>query len=106
VIMIETKKGNRVVSGAKSNFNPEGFQLFRMRGFSPELTFKNSVEPNEAPVNKPTIYWNPVANTLENPGIYTFKVKTPSEVKSMNIWIEGTTAEGFPFAKMFTVSGF
>jgi hypothetical protein len=106
VIMIETKKGIRVAAGEKSNFNSEGFQLFRLRGFSPDLTFKNSIETTEAPVNKPTIYWNPTATTLENPGIYTFKVKTPAEVKTMNIWVEGTTEEGFPFAKMFKVSGF
>lgn len=106
VIMIETKKGSRVAAGIKSNFNPDGFQLFRMRGFSPEFTFKNSLEPEEAPVNKPTIYWNPEANTLENQGVFTFKVKTPAEVKTMNICVEGTTEEGFPFAKMFKVSDF
>jgi len=106
VIMIETKKGSRVAAGEKSNFNSEGFQLFRLRGFSSELTFKNSSESDEAPVNKPTIYWNPAANTLENQGVYTFIVKTPEEVKTMNIWLEGTTAEGFPFTKMFKVSGF
>jgi hypothetical protein len=106
VIIIETKKGRRVVAGEKSNFNSEGFQLFRMRGFSPELTFKNSFDSEEIPVNKPTIYWNPTATTLENQGVFTFKVKTPAEVKTMNIWVEGTTEEGFPFAKMFKVFGF
>ncbi len=106
VIMIETKKGSRILAGEKSNFNSEGFQLFRMRGFSPELAFKNSFDSDEAPVNKPTIYWNPAANTQENQGVFTFKVKTPAEVKTMNIWLEGTTAEGFPFAKMFKVSDF
>jgi len=106
VIIIETKKGSRVVAGEKSNFNSEGFQLFRMRGFSPELTFKNSFDSEEIPVNKPTIYWNPTATTLENQGVFTFKVKTPAEVKTMNIWVEGTTEEGFPFAKMFKVFGF
>lgn len=106
VIMIETKKGARTPAGEKSNFNSEGFQLFRLRGFSPELTFKNSFDSDEAPVNKPTIYWNPTANTLENQGVFTFKVKTPAEVKTMNIWVEGTTEEGFPFAKMFKVSDF
>lgn len=106
VIMIETKKGSRVADSEKSNFNSDGFQLFRMRGFSPELTFKNSSGSEEIPVNKPTIYWNPAANTLENQGVFTFKVKTPEEVKTMNIYVEGTTAEGFPFAKMFKVSDF
>ncbi|MDI1321370.1 MAG: carboxypeptidase-like regulatory domain-containing protein [Algoriphagus sp.] len=106
VIMIETKKGIRVAAGDKSNFNSEGFQLFRMRGFSPELTFKNSFDSEEIPVNKPTIYWNPAGNTLGNQGVFTFKVKTPPEVKTMNIWVEGTTEEGFPFAKMFKVSQF
>ena len=106
VIMIETKKGSRLAAGEKSNFNSEGFQLFRLRGFSPELTFQNSLEPEEAPVNKPTIYWNPAANTLENLGVFSFKVKIPVEVKTMNIYVEGTTAEGFPFAKMFKVSDF
>ncbi len=106
VIMIETKKGSRVAAGEKSKFNSEGFQLFRLRGFSPELTFKNSFDSEEAPVNKPTIYWNPAANTLENQGVFSFKVKTSVEVKTMNIYVEGTTAEGFPFAKMFKVSDF
>lgn len=106
VIMIETKKGNRIVGGEKSNFNSEGFQLFRIRGFSPELTFKNSLDSNEILTSKPTIYWNPAANTLKKEGSYTFKIRTPEEVKTINIWIEGTTEEGFPFAKMFKVSDF
>ncbi len=97
VIMIETKKGNRSAN-PQQQFNSEGFQQFSVRGFSQDIRFPSEV------MGRPTLYWDPAADTRDHDGEYVFRITAGGEVKLVDIWVEGTTADGYAFAKMFRIA--
>lgn len=101
VIMITTKKGKRVDPKKESSFNPEEFQQFKIRGFSRDIPFSNTYESDQTLELKPTLYWNPNAETEK--GIYSFKVKIPHALKRIYLRVEGLTKDGLPFEKTFEI---
>lgn|GEM_PF-721094 len=101
VIMITTKKGQRSEATEQTAFNSEGFQQFRIRGFSREIPFPTSYE-NDDPVElKPTLFWE--ANAESDSGVYSFKVKIPQAQRRMNLKVEGLTKDGLAFVKIFVI---
>ena len=101
VIMITTKKGNRLEASEKTAFNSSEFQQFKIRGFSPEIPFPDSYESDQAMEIRPTLYWN--ANAETDKGLYSFKVKIPQNLKRMNLRVEGLTNDGLAFEKTFEI---
>ncbi|MCE7056058.1 carboxypeptidase-like regulatory domain-containing protein [Algoriphagus sp. AGSA1] len=102
VIMITTKKGNRIAPVEQTAFNHSEFQKFRVRGFSREIPFPNSFENNQPVESKPTLYWDATAESKK--GIYSFKVKIPQALKRMNLRVEGLTKNGLAFEKTFEIA--
>ncbi len=101
VIMITTKKGNRIAPVEQTAFNSSEFQQFRVRGFSREIPFPNSYENDQSVESKPTLYWDATAES--DKGVYSFKVKIPQALKRMNLKVEGLTKDGLPFVKIFEI---
>ncbi len=101
VIMITTKKGQRSETAEQTAFNSEGFQQFRIRGFSRDIPFPTKMEDDQAVELKPTLFWD--ANAESKDGVYTFNVKIPQVLKRVNLRVEGLTKDGLAFEKTFEV---
>ncbi len=102
VIMITTKKGKRTDPTKESAFNSEEFQQFKIRGFSREIPFPDSLEDDKLLEIKPTLFWE--ANAESDRGLYSFKVKIPQALKRMNLRVEGLTKDGLAFEKTFEIA--
>lgn len=101
VIMIETKKGFRTGPDSDRKFNSEGFQIVDVAGFSSFPEFPKDHPSDQFLSQKPTIYWEPNAQTVE--GVYKTKIKVPYGVKLLRIRVEGRTMEGDSFSKMLKI---
>jgi hypothetical protein len=98
VIMIETKKGLRTGPESSSKFNSDGFQIFPIPGFTDFARFPKNPPFDQYLKRKPTVYWEPAAETTA--GLFKTKVKVPYGVKSIQIRVEGRTVDGEAFSKI------
>lgn len=101
VIMIETKKGFRSGPDSDQKFNSEGFQIFNVDGFTSFSEFPKDPPSDQFLKKKPTIYWEPDAETVD--GIYQTKVKVPYGVKMLRLRLEGITLDGEVFTKFLKI---
>jgi hypothetical protein len=101
VIMIETKKGFRTGPETDRKFNSEGFQIFPVPGFTSFSEFPKNPPSDQFLKKKPTIYWEPKAQTTA--GSFWTQVKLPYGVNSLNIRVEGRTVDGEAFYKVFKI---
>ena len=101
VIMIETKKGFSSGPESERKFNSEGFQIFPVPGFTDFAEFSKNPPADQFLKRKPTLYWEPAAETTA--GLFKTKVKVPYGVKSINIRVEGRTLDGEAFFKFFQI---
>jgi hypothetical protein len=101
VIMIETKNGFRTGPDSDRKFNSEGFQIFPIKGFSSYQEFPKNPPSDQYLRKKPTIYWEPDAQTSE--GIYRTRVKVPYGVNKLRIRVEGITLDGEAFYKILKI---
>jgi hypothetical protein len=101
VIMIETKKGFRTGADSGRKFNSEGFQIFPVKGFSSFSEFPKNPPSDQFLKKKPTIYWEPNAQSTD--GIYKAKVKVPYGINSLKIRVEGMTGDGEAFFKILKI---
>jgi hypothetical protein len=103
VIMFETKRGERFGPSAETNFDSTGFQLFKIRGYTPVSAFENTIS-EDAPVQvRPTIYWDPKGEVTAENGVYLIKTLVSNEVQTVNLVIEGITKDGLGFVKTFQI---
>jgi hypothetical protein len=101
VIMFDTIKGEMFGPSDKSQFNSEGFQQFRVKGFSNNLDFNQLVNQTSGNQKRPTVYWNPNAKT--DKGEFTFRFLPVEGVREYDLLIEGMTDQGYPFTKLFRI---
>lgn len=92
VIMVETIKGSRTKPQEQTKFNSEGFQFFTIPGFTAFPEFQKSPSPDRYLIKKPTIYWDPLAETQD--GVYQVQVKVPYGINRFRIQVEGRTLDG------------
>jgi len=92
VIMIETKKGFRINPEEETNFNSEGFQIFSVPGFTAFPEFQKNPPFDRYLTKKPTVYWEPFAETTD--GMFKVKVKVPYGIDRLRIKMEGRSLEG------------
>jgi len=95
VIMIETKREDRFISGGERNFNDFGFNKFLIKGFAKVIPFPNKPSAESPLDRRQTLYWNPSATTAE--GRYEFEIYLPSGVNEIDLRLEGVTEDGLPF---------
>ena len=98
VYMIETKKGVKAGPDGDKKFNSEGFQIFPIPGFTDFPEFNKNPPSDQFLKKKPTLYWEPAAQT--SGGSYHAKVKVPYGVKAIQIRVEGLTLDGEVFSKV------
>lgn len=101
VIMIETKKGFRSGPESDRKFNSESFQIFPVLGFTEFAPFLKNPPSDQYLRRKPTIYWEPVAETSN--GQFQSKVKVPYGTKSIHIRVEGRSDDGEAFSKLIKI---
>jgi hypothetical protein len=101
VILIETKKGFRSGPDSGQKFNSEGFQIFPVKGFTRFSEFPKNPPSDQFLKKKPTISWEPNAQTLD--GIYRAGIKVPYGVKILNVRVEGRTLDGESFTKTLRI---
>lgn len=98
VYMIETKKGFRSVPVSDRKFNSEGFQIFQIPGFTYFTEFPNEPPSDQFLKRKPTLYWEPFAETES--GTFKIQVKVPYGVKVVRVKMEGRTTDGEVISKV------
>lgn len=98
VIMIETKKGSRTGPDSDRKFNPDGFQLFNIKGYSSYSEFPKDPPSDQYLRKKPTYYWEPLAKTAN--GVFKVKIKVPYGISKLRLRVEGQTVDNAPFYKM------
>ncbi len=98
VIQIDTKNGFRTGTEPDSKFKSEGFQIFDIPGFTDFPAFVKNPPSDQFLKKKPTLYWEPAAQTSD--GLYYTKVKVPYGVNSLRIQVEGMTVDGEAFYKL------
>ncbi|MCH6197965.1 carboxypeptidase-like regulatory domain-containing protein [Aquiflexum sp. LQ15W] len=103
VIMVKTKKGSRIQENADRVFNSDEFQIFKIRGYTPVKGFPMQKDDSEIPESRPSLYWNPNAKTDVENESFTFSVNIPKSTKSMFLKIEGVSADGLPFYRVFQI---
>ena len=101
VYMIETKKGIKTGSDSDRKFNSEGFQIFDIPGFTDFPVFDKNPPSDQLLKKKPTLYWEPAAQTSD--GSYHAKVKVLYGVKVIQIRVEGLTLDGEVFSKAMKI---
>ena len=101
VIQIETKNGIRSASETDRKFKSEGFKIFEIPGFTDFPAFVKNPPSDQFLKKKPTLYWEPAAQTSD--GSYHAKVKVPYGVKAIQIRVEGLTLDGEVFSKTLKV---
>ena len=92
VYMIETKKGFRSGPDSDRKFNSEGFTIFEIPGFTDFTEFPNQPPAEQFLKRKPTLYWEPFAET--EAGSFKTQVKVPYGVKVVRVKLEGRTTDG------------
>jgi hypothetical protein len=92
VIMVETLKGSRTKPEEQSKFNSEGFDIFSVPGFTSFPEFPRTPSSDRYLTKKPTIYWDPLAETQD--GVYQVQVKVPYGIKRFRIKVEGRSLDG------------
>jgi hypothetical protein len=92
VIMIETKKGFRTKPEIETKFNSEGFDFFSIPGFTAFPEFPKAPPTDRYLTKKPTIYWDPLAETQD--GVYQVQVKVPYGINRFRIKVEGRSLDG------------
>ena len=92
VLMIETRKGTRTNPQVETKFNSEGFQFFTVPGFNSFPEFPRNPPADRYLTKKPTIYWDPLAETTE--GVYKVKIKVPFGIDRFRIKVEGRSLDG------------
>ncbi|MCR9016458.1 carboxypeptidase-like regulatory domain-containing protein [Aquiflexum gelatinilyticum] len=103
VIMVKTKKGSRNQENADRVFNSDEFQIFKMRGYTPVKEFPVQKVGSDIPESRPTIYWNPAAQTDSENETFNFSVNIPKSTKNMLLKIEGISSDGLPFYRVFEI---
>jgi hypothetical protein len=103
VIMVETLKGSRTKPGEQSKFNSEGFDFFSVPGYTAFPEFPKSPPTDRYLTKKPTIYWDPLAETQE--GVYQVQVKVPYGINRFRIKVEGRSLDGEVIYKVMEVEG-
>jgi hypothetical protein len=98
VIQIDTKNGFRTSPETDRKFKSEGFQIFDIPGFTDFPAFVKNPPSDQFLKKKPTLYWEPAAQTSD--GSYHAKVKVPYGVKVIQIRVEGLTLDGEVFSKV------
>jgi hypothetical protein len=98
VIQIDTKNGFRTSPETDRKFKSEGFQIFDIPGFTDFPAFVKNPPSDQFLKKKPTLYWEPAAQTSD--GSYHAKVKVPYGVKTIQIRVEGLTLDGEVFSKV------
>ncbi len=101
VIQIDTKNGFRTAPETDRKFKSEGFQIFDIPGFTDFPAFVKNPPSDQFLKKKPTLYWEPAAQTSD--GSYHAKVKVPYGVKTIQIRVEGLTLDGEVFYKTMKV---
>jgi hypothetical protein len=101
VIMVETKKGSRKGPKVETKFNSEGFDIFSVPGFTAFPEFPKSPPTDRYLTKKPTIYWDPLAETQE--GVYQVQVKVPYGINRFRIKVEGRSLDGEVIYKVMEV---
>ncbi|SDA92148.1 CarboxypepD_reg-like domain-containing protein [Algoriphagus alkaliphilus] len=102
VIMIETKKGFRINPEIQTKFNSEGFQFFTVPGFTAFPEFSKAPSSDRYLTKKPTIYWDPLAETTD--GVYKVKIKVPYGVERFSIKVEGRSLDGEVIFEMIEIN--
>jgi hypothetical protein len=102
VIMINTKRGS-VQEKSNQVFNSEEFQIFKIRGFTPAKDFPVQNTDAVIPDSRPTIYWNPNAETNSENPTFTFSVNIPKTTNRMFLKVEGISNDGLPFYRIFQI---
>jgi hypothetical protein len=92
VIMIETKKGFRTKPEIETKFNSEGFDFFSIPGFTSFPEFPKTPPSDRYLTKKPTIYWDPLAETQDR--VYQVQVKVPYGINRFRIKVEGRSLDG------------
>ncbi|WP_157359843.1 carboxypeptidase-like regulatory domain-containing protein [Algoriphagus mannitolivorans] len=98
VIMIETKNGSRFEPDSGKKFNSEGFQTFKVRGFTGFSQFPNVPPMDQYLRPKATLYFNPLGK-VENGHLQT-KIYIPYGTDKINLRIEGLTQDGEPIYRV------
>ncbi len=92
VVMVETKKGSRTRPKIETKFNSEGFQIFPIPGFTDFPEFPKIPPAHKYLTKKPTIYWEPLAETTN--GVFKVRVKVPYGINRFRIQVEGRSLDG------------
>ncbi len=102
VVVLETKRGQRFIPGGDRKFNSEGFQIFDLSGFTNFLEFPKNPPSDQYLKKKPTIYWEPDAQSVN--GVLKVQVKIPYGIRRLGISLEGVTIDGEAFYKKIDLS--
>jgi hypothetical protein len=101
VIMVETKKGSRKGPKVETKFNSEGFDIFSVPGYTSFPEFPKTLPSDKYLTKKPTIYWDPLAETQD--GVYQVQVKVPYGINRFRIKVEGRSLDGEVIYKVLEV---
>jgi hypothetical protein len=103
VIMVETNRGSRRGPKIETKFESEGFQIFSVPGFTAFPEFTKNPPVDKYLSKKPTIYWEPLAETTD--GIFKVKVRVPYGINRFRIKVEGRSMDGEVIYKVMEVEG-
>lgn len=101
VILVDTKQGSRTTSKDDKKFNSEGFQFFSIPGFTTFPEFPKIPPSDRYLTKKPTIYWDPLAETAD--GIFEVKVKVPYGIDRFRIKVQGRSLDGEVIFEVFEI---
>ncbi|PZV83868.1 carboxypeptidase-like protein [Algoriphagus aquaeductus] len=101
VIVLKTKRGQKFTVDSDRKFNSDGFGIFPVPGFTDFAPFLKNPPSDQYLRRKPTIYWEPVAETSN--GQFQSKVKVPYGTKSIHIRVEGRSDDGEAFSKLIKI---
>ncbi|MFN3760562.1 MAG: carboxypeptidase-like regulatory domain-containing protein [Algoriphagus aquaeductus] len=101
VIVLKTKRGQKFTVDSDRKFNSDGFGIFPVPGFTDFAPFLKNPPSDQYLRRKPTIYWEPVAETSN--GQFQSKVKVPYGTKSIHIRVEGRSDDGEAFSKLIQI---
>lgn len=101
VIVLKTKRGQKWTIDSDRKFNSDDFQIFPVPGFTEFAPFLKNPPSYQYLRRKPTIYWEPVAETSN--GQFQSKVKVPYGTKSIHIRVEGRSDDGEAFSKLIKI---
>lgn len=102
VLMIETRKGSKTNPQVETKFNSEGFQFFNIPGFTAFPEFPKAPPSDRYLAKKPTIYWDPLAETMD--GVFEVKIKVPYGIDRFRIKVEGRSLDGEVIYEMIEIT--